>query len=47
MEQIVPWVPLFEQLETRIVSERVVSVSVDQAVGQLALDRIALDPEQP
>jgi peptide/nickel transport system substrate-binding protein len=47
MEQVVPWVPYLEQLETRIVSDRVISISVDQAVGQPALDGIALDPEQP
>jgi peptide/nickel transport system substrate-binding protein len=46
MEEIVPAVPLLQPAETRIVSERVVSISIDQLTNQPALDRIALDPEQ-
>jgi peptide/nickel transport system substrate-binding protein len=42
METVVPWVPLVQHAETRIVSERVAAVSVDQFVNRVALDRVAL-----
>jgi hypothetical protein len=44
MEQIVPWVPYALVNETRIVSDRVESLSIDQLTLQPALDRIALEP---
>jgi peptide/nickel transport system substrate-binding protein len=44
MEQIVPWAPYASLNETRIVSDRVQSLSIDQLTLQPALDRIALEP---
>jgi hypothetical protein len=44
MEQITPWIPYASPNETRIVSDRVVSISIDQFTTLPALDRIALEP---
>jgi peptide/nickel transport system substrate-binding protein len=44
MEQIVPWIPYALQNETRIVSARVASFSIDQFTLVPSLDRIALEP---
>jgi peptide/nickel transport system substrate-binding protein len=43
MEQIVPWIPIASPNETRIVSSRVASVSIDQLTTLPSLDRIALE----
>jgi peptide/nickel transport system substrate-binding protein len=45
MEQIVPWIPIASPNDTRIVSPRVASVSIDQLTTLLSLDRIALEPD--
>jgi peptide/nickel transport system substrate-binding protein len=45
MENVVPWVPLFNELTVRTVSERVESLSFDQFVSMPALERIELTPE--
>jgi hypothetical protein len=47
MEQIVPWVPYAGMTDVRTFSPRVESFSIDQAFVMPALDRIALDPDQP
>ena len=45
MENVVPWVPLLNEVEARIVSERVETMNFDQFVSMPALERIALTPE--
>jgi hypothetical protein len=42
MERIIPWIPIASPNETRIVSARVASVSIDQLTTLPSLDRIAL-----
>jgi hypothetical protein len=44
MERIIPWIPIASPNETRIVSARVASVSIDQLATLPSLDRIALEP---
>jgi ABC-type transport system substrate-binding protein len=44
MEQVVPWVVYAARNETRVVSDRVASVSIDQFTTLPSLDRIALEP---
>lgn len=44
MNVIVPWVPYMVSVNTWITSARVASFSIDQAFGEPAFDRIALEP---
>ena len=45
MENVVPWVPLLNEVEARIVSDRVETMNFDQFASMPALERVALTPE--
>jgi len=47
MEEVVPWAPVFEWYEARLLSQRIVAYSFDASTDGPSFDRIALAPESP
>jgi ABC-type transport system substrate-binding protein len=47
MEQVVPWIPVFEENHIQVIPARIVNYSFDQAAIAPALEQIALKPPTP